>query len=108
MTYSVVCKEKNMAVESQSVSCKRSRKSNWNVRDEIVVVEVVEKRKDVLFGQLTGSGRTALDKAKAWQEVANVVNSWVKYASEIEFDIISEFRFGIIIYEDQHLIYNML
>ena len=75
MTYSVVCKEKNMAVESQSVSCKRSRKSNWNVRDEIVVVEEVEKRKDVLFGQLTGSGRTALDKAKAWQEVANVVNS---------------------------------
>ena len=74
MTYSVVCKEKNMAVESRSVSCKRSRKSNWNVRDEIVVVEVVEKRKDVLFGQLTGSGRTALDKAKAWQEVANVVN----------------------------------
>ena len=68
-------KKKNMAVESQSVSCKRSRKSNWNVRDGIVVVQEVEKRKDVLFGQLTGSGRTALDKAKAWQEVANVVNS---------------------------------
>ncbi|XP_062607151.1 uncharacterized protein LOC134268932 [Saccostrea cucullata] len=60
--------------ESES-SCKRARKSNWAPRDEVVLVEEVQKREQLLFGKLGGPGRTVVDKTKAWQEVTDLVNA---------------------------------
>ncbi|XP_056006932.1 nuclear apoptosis-inducing factor 1-like [Ostrea edulis] len=62
-----------MAVEENSA--KRQRKSNWSSREEIILVEEVQKRESLLFGKLSGPGRTALDKAKAWQDIVSHLNA---------------------------------
>jgi hypothetical protein len=53
----------------------RFRKANWDARDEILLVEEVQKRESLLFGKLTGPGRSIIEKAKAWQEVTNLLNA---------------------------------
>ncbi|XP_061170928.1 uncharacterized protein LOC133180414 [Saccostrea echinata] len=60
---------------------KRSRKSNWDPRDEITLVEEVQKREKLLFGKLDGSGRTSVDKTKAWKEVTDLVNAGSTFSS---------------------------
>ncbi|XP_061171644.1 uncharacterized protein LOC133181115 [Saccostrea echinata] len=62
-------------------SKKRIRKSNWDPRDEITLVEEVQKREKVLFGKLDGSGRTSVDKTKAWKEVTDLVNAGSTFSS---------------------------
>ncbi|XP_061192806.1 uncharacterized protein LOC133201019 [Saccostrea echinata] len=57
---------------------KRIRKSNWDPREEITLVEEVQKREKVLFGKLDGSGRTSVDKTKAWKEVTDLINAGTK------------------------------
>ncbi|XP_062602284.1 myb/SANT-like DNA-binding domain-containing protein 4 [Saccostrea cucullata] len=64
-----------MDVEVPETPKKRSRKSNWDPRDEITLIEEVQKREKILFGKLDGPGRTTVDKSKAWKEVTDLVNA---------------------------------
>ncbi|XP_062596164.1 uncharacterized protein LOC134257583 [Saccostrea cucullata] len=55
--------------EGREEESKRARKSNWAPRDEVVLVEEVQKREQLLFGKLGCPGRTVVDKTKAWNNI---------------------------------------
>ncbi|XP_034320423.1 nuclear apoptosis-inducing factor 1 [Magallana gigas] len=60
---------------SDNEKAKRQRKMNWDPKEEVVLVEEVSKREQLLFGKLDGPGRTTVDKGNAWKEVMDLLNA---------------------------------
>uniref|UniRef100_A0A8W8P3G5 Myb/SANT-like DNA-binding domain-containing protein n=1 Tax=Magallana gigas TaxID=29159 RepID=A0A8W8P3G5_MAGGI len=58
---------------SDTDKAKRQRKMNSDPKEEVVLVEEVSKREQLLFGKLDGPGRTTVDKANAWKEVMDLL-----------------------------------
>ena len=50
------------------------RKPNWTDREKVVLLEKCEKRKAILKAKFSSS-ITSVDKNRAWQEIANIINA---------------------------------
>ncbi|XP_056023136.1 uncharacterized protein LOC125650026 [Ostrea edulis] len=88
----IVCLYTSTTMAVEENSAKRQRKSNWSSRDEIILVEEVQKRESLLFGKLSGPGRTASDKAKAWQDIVNHLNAGNTFAQRSVFEIKNKYQ----------------
>lgn len=64
-----------MDSDNDTTKVKRQRKMISEPKDEVVFVEEVTKREQLLFGKLDGPGRTSADKANAWKEVMDLLNA---------------------------------
>ena len=54
------------------------RGANWGVDEEVLVIEEVKRRGDILFGSFKGSGVKGKGKGlkeKEWQRIADLLNS---------------------------------
>ena len=65
-----------MAELGKTPSHKRS--VNWRVEEHVLLMDLVNQRREVLFGSFKGSGKggsaKTLKKA-AWQEICNLINA---------------------------------
>ena len=67
--------------QKRAFGCKRG--ANWDVGEELLLVEEVLLREGVLFGKfsggggsITGSGKvTVMEKEKAWEEIVSKLNA---------------------------------
>lgn len=63
---------------ADSVKQKRKKNPNWEISEEIVLVEEIGKREKLLFGSLSGGCVTTQTKRKEWETVTAIVNSQSK------------------------------